>query len=103
MTLLARILQGLGPIPETTTWKQLSAIKNSFSCDFNQNTTHDLVPQLLPMTDGFTKDIFRTPQMTAKPWNRLLDLRRTFQDSTNDSTTMESMLPLQRTFQDTTN
>jgi hypothetical protein len=30
MTLLATILQGLGPIPETTTWKQVNAIKNSF-------------------------------------------------------------------------
>jgi hypothetical protein len=60
MTLLARILQGLGPIPETTTWKQLNAIKNWFSCDFNQNATHGLVPQLLPMADGFTNDIIST-------------------------------------------
>jgi hypothetical protein len=64
---IGKDLQGLGPIPETTTWKQLNAIKNSFSCYFNQNATHDLVPQLLPMTDGLTKDIFRTPQITARP------------------------------------
>jgi hypothetical protein len=67
MTLLPTILQGLGPIPKTTTWKQLNAIKKSFSCDFNQNATHNLVPQLLPMTDGFTKENIRTPQTTARP------------------------------------
>jgi hypothetical protein len=106
MTLLARILQGLGPIPQTTTWKQLNAIKNSFSCDFNKTATRDVVPKHLPMPAGFTKDTFRTPQltvdcwlyeghfrtpqMTARPESRLLALRRTFQDSTNDSTTRES-------------
>jgi hypothetical protein len=63
---LARILQGLGPIPETTTWKQLNAFKNSFSCDFNKNTT------LLP-------SFYR--------W--LLVLQRRFQDSTTESTTMD--------------
>jgi len=76
MTLLARILQGLGPIPETTTWKQLNAIKNSFSCDFNKNATRDVVPKLLPMPAGFTKDTFRTPQLTGRLWSRLLALRR---------------------------
>jgi hypothetical protein len=43
--LLSRILQGLEPIPETITWKQLNAIKNPFSCDFNK-TPHDLVHEL---------------------------------------------------------
>jgi len=72
MTLFARILQGLGPIPETSAWKQLNAIKSSFACYFNKNATREVVLQLLPMTAGFTKDIFRTPQMTARPWSRLL-------------------------------
>ncbi len=90
MTWLARILQGLGPIPETTSWNQVNAIKNSISCDFNKNATRELVPQRLPMTPGFTKDIFRTPQFTGRPWSPLLALRRTFQDSTNDGTTIES-------------
>jgi len=49
---------------------QVNAIKNSISCDFNKNATRDVVPQRLPMTTGFTKDMFR--------------------DSTNDGTTMES-------------
>jgi hypothetical protein len=35
------------------------------------------------------KGHFRTPQMTARPWSRLLALQRTFQDTTNDSTTMD--------------
>jgi hypothetical protein len=69
MTLLARILQGLGTIPETTPWKQVNAIKNSFSCDFNKNASREVVPKLLPMPAGFTKDIC--------------------QDTTNDSTTMD--------------
>jgi hypothetical protein len=90
MTLLARILQGLGPIPETITWKQLNAIKNWFSCDFNKNASRDVVPKLLPMPAGFTKDTFRTPQLTGRLWSRLQALRRTFQDSANDSTTIES-------------
>jgi len=90
MTLLARSLQGLGPISETTIWNQVNAIKNSISCDFNKNATRDLVPQRLPMTAGFTKDIFRTPQFTARPSSPLLALRRTFQDYTNDGTTIES-------------
>ncbi len=72
------------------TWKQLNAIKNSFSCDFNKNATGDVVPKLLPMPAGFTKDTFRTPQLTGRRWSRLLALRRTFQDSTNYSTTIES-------------
>jgi len=72
MTLLARVLQGLRPIPQTTAWKQLNAIKSSFACHFNKNATREVVPQLLPMTGGFTKDIFRTPQITARPWSRLL-------------------------------
>ncbi len=60
-TLFARILQGLGPIPETTTWKQLNAFKNSFSCDLNKNATP-------PCCRAFTDDCwlykghFRTPQ-----------------------------------------
>jgi len=41
------------------------------------------------MTAGFTKDIFRTPHMTARPWSWLLVLQRTFQDTTNDRTTMD--------------
>jgi hypothetical protein len=89
MTLLATILESLGPIPQTTTWKQLNAITNSISCDFNKSAMRYVVRQLLPMTAGFAKDIFRTPQMTARPWSRLLALQRTFQDSTNDSTTMD--------------
>jgi hypothetical protein len=88
--LLARILQGLGPIPETTIWNQVNAIKNSISWDFNKKATRDLVPQRLPNIAGFTKDIFRTPQFTAWSWSPLLALRRTFQDSTNDGTTIES-------------
>ncbi len=39
ITLFSTMLQGLEPIPETTTWKQLNAINSSFSCDFNKNAT----------------------------------------------------------------
>ncbi len=81
-------LQGLGRIPETTAWKQLNTIMIIFLWLY-ENARHDLVPQLLPMTDGFTNDIFRTPQMTARPWSQLLALERTFKDSTDDSTTMD--------------
>jgi len=42
------------------------------------------------MPAGFTKHTFRTPQLTGRLWSRLLALRWTFQDSTNDSTTIES-------------
>jgi len=70
--------------------ESINAIKNSISCHFNENATRDLVPQRLPMTAGFTKDIFRTPQFTGRRWSPLLALRRTFQDSTNDGTTIES-------------
>jgi hypothetical protein len=98
MTLLARILQGLGPIPETTTWKQLNAIKNSFSCDFHKNATRDVVPHLLPMTAGFTKDIFRSPQMTARRWSRLLLYKGHFRTPQMTARPWSRLLALQRTF-----
>jgi hypothetical protein len=65
ITLFSTMLQGLEPILETTTWKQLNAINSSFSCDFNKNATP-------PCSRAFTDDCwlykghFRTTQMTER-------------------------------------
>jgi hypothetical protein len=74
----------LNIFPETITWKQ--GITKSFSCDFNK-TPHHLVPKLLPMATGFTKDILTPPQTTerksmtqvrlSKPYNLLTSFHRT--------------------------
>jgi hypothetical protein len=53
----------LNIFPETITWKQ--GIKKSFSCDFDK-TPHHLVPKLLPMATGLTKDILTPPQTTEQ-------------------------------------
>jgi len=53
ITLLSTILQGLEHIPETTTWNQLTV---HFLVTVIK-MPHHLVPELLPMTAGFTKDI----------------------------------------------
>ncbi len=67
-TLFSSILQGLEPIPETTTWKQLNPTKNLFSCDFNKNATR-------PCSWPFYR------------W--LLAIQSTVQDSTNDRKTID--------------
>jgi hypothetical protein len=55
------------------------------------------------MTAGFTKDIFRTPQMTALRWSRLLLYKGHFRTPQRTARPWSQLLALQRTFQDTTN
>jgi hypothetical protein len=55
-----------------------AALQRTFQDSTNDSTT-------MESTAGFTKDIFRTPQMTARPWSRLLlALQRTFVCTTMD-------------------
>jgi len=67
ITLLSTNLQGLEHIPETITWKQLNAIKNPFSCDFNKNATR---PCSRALSDDcwLYKVHFRSPQMSERQW-----------------------------------
>jgi len=65
--LLSRILQGLEPIPETITWKQLNAIKNPFSCDFYKNATRRC-SRAISDDCSLYKVHFSPPQMSERQW-----------------------------------